>query len=158
MRAKTDAELAAVAEESHSKGITWCECDVKRLITPYVAKPAVDRVLENVGDDFYHDDVHQLENGCDDNDDGHRSNNNEGDDRDGDNESDDAHPSQHVPAAAVAGEGSDGLAGSDMELELVSACVGEAAQNVHSTISVLEVTPKGSATHRFRKRPPEYRG
>jgi hypothetical protein len=31
------------------------------LITPYAARQAVDRVLENLGEDFYHDDIHCLE-------------------------------------------------------------------------------------------------
>ena len=35
MRPKIDDELAAVADEFASGGITWCERDVKRLITPY---------------------------------------------------------------------------------------------------------------------------
>ena len=38
MRPKIDAELAAVADELYSGGITWCERDVKRLITPYPAR------------------------------------------------------------------------------------------------------------------------
>ena len=61
MRPKIDAELAAVADEFQAGGITWCEKDVRRLIAPYPTNKAADRVLENIGDDFYHDDIHSLE-------------------------------------------------------------------------------------------------
>ena len=47
MRPNIDEELAAVADEFHSGGITWCQRDVRRLITPYPPRHAVDRVLEN---------------------------------------------------------------------------------------------------------------
>ena len=62
MRAKIDAELQDLKEEFDSGGITFCERDVKRLIDPYPKHDKVDRVLENLGEDFYHDSVHRLEN------------------------------------------------------------------------------------------------
>ena len=65
MRAKIDSELAAVADEFESGGITWCEQDVRRLITPYPSRPAVDRILDNLGEDAYTDDIHHLEGICD---------------------------------------------------------------------------------------------
>ena len=43
MRPKFDAELAAVADEFENGGITWCQRDVQRLITPYPARKEVDR-------------------------------------------------------------------------------------------------------------------
>ena len=43
MRPKIDAELAAVADEFENGGITWCQRDVQRLITPYPARKEVDR-------------------------------------------------------------------------------------------------------------------
>ena len=61
MRAKIDAELRELKEEFDSGGITFCERDVKRLIDPYPRHDKVDRVLENLGEDFYHDSVHRLE-------------------------------------------------------------------------------------------------
>jgi len=67
MRPKMDAELAAVAEEFDSGGITWCQRDVKRLITPYPAHKRADAVLERLGEDFSHDDIHALEDADDDN-------------------------------------------------------------------------------------------
>jgi len=60
MRPKLNAELAAVAGELSAGGITWCQRDVRRLITPYPPRPHTDRILERLGDDFYHDDVHGL--------------------------------------------------------------------------------------------------
>ena len=63
MRAKIDAELAAVAEEFASGGLTWCERDVFRLISPYPANKKVDAVLENLGEDFFHDEIHRMDVG-----------------------------------------------------------------------------------------------
>jgi hypothetical protein len=61
MRAKIDAELAAVADEFQSGGLKWSERDVKRLITPYPSRADVDRVLDNLGEDATTDHVHHLE-------------------------------------------------------------------------------------------------
>ena len=66
MRPKIDAELAAVAEEFESGGLKWCRRDVKRLIPPYPAHSHVDGKLERLGEDFYHDSVHDLDDGEDD--------------------------------------------------------------------------------------------
>ena len=60
MRPKIDVELAAVAGEFASGGIAWSEHDVQRLITPYPPRPKVDRILENLGQDFYHDHIHDI--------------------------------------------------------------------------------------------------
>ena len=60
MRAKIDAELQDLKEEFDSGGLTWCERNVKRLITPYPAHGMHDKVLERLGEDFYHDSVHSL--------------------------------------------------------------------------------------------------
>ena len=66
MRPKTDAELAAVADEWESGGITWCQRDVKRLITPYPKNEKVDRILANMGDEFNHDGIHAIHDEGDD--------------------------------------------------------------------------------------------
>ena len=66
MRHKIDAELAAVADEFQSGGITWCRRDVRRLIKPYPARSEVDHILARLDDDYYHDDVHRLTDGDDD--------------------------------------------------------------------------------------------
>ena len=63
MRAKINAEFAAIADEFHAAGRKWCERHVLRLITFYRAQRKVDEVLENLGEDFYHDPIHSLENG-----------------------------------------------------------------------------------------------
>ena len=60
VRAKIDAELQDLKDEFESGGLTWCERDVKRLIDPYPKHVRVDRVLENLGEDFYHDSIHRL--------------------------------------------------------------------------------------------------
>lgn len=60
MRQKLDAELAAVAEEYSSGGLTWCLRDVQRLICPYPCHRKVDKILNNVGDDYYRDEIENL--------------------------------------------------------------------------------------------------
>ena len=62
MRPKIDVELAEVVDEFGTGGISWCEKDVKRLITAYPKRPKVDKILERLGQDFYHDEIHTLEN------------------------------------------------------------------------------------------------
>ena len=44
-----------------SVGLTWCESDVKRLISPYPAHKKTDDVLARLGEDFYHDSVHRFD-------------------------------------------------------------------------------------------------
>jgi len=66
MRAKINVELRMVADEVKSEGIQWCQRDVKRLITPYPKRKKADAILERLGEDFYHDDVHALGNDDDD--------------------------------------------------------------------------------------------
>jgi hypothetical protein len=63
MRPKIGAELATVASEFASGGIAWSEGDVKRLIMEYPPRPAVDRILDNLGQDFYHDAIHDIPDG-----------------------------------------------------------------------------------------------
>ena len=60
MRAKIDAELQDLKDEFDDGGLTWGERGVKRLITPYPKHEKVDKVLERLGEDFYHDSVHRL--------------------------------------------------------------------------------------------------
>ena len=66
MRPKIDVALDEVASEWESGGIKWCMTDVRRMISPYPARAAVDRVLANLGEDFYHDAVHDLDPADDD--------------------------------------------------------------------------------------------
>jgi hypothetical protein len=140
MRQRIDVELAAVADEFHSKRLTWCPRDVKRLIGAYPANKKVDRVLETLGDEFYHDDVHCLANGDDDTavaeggDDAISASSEENDEDD--------EPAEHV-MAAVAGEGvegaeSAGLEGSIMEQAPLSADVADEVHKVKDTIACLE--------------------
>ena len=145
MRPKIDAELAAVADEFRSGGIKWCERDVLRLITPYPAHPKVDRVLERLGDDFYHDEIHCLDNG----DDGtavaegdQEANNSSSDETDRDEE-----PAEHDPSG-VASEGVGGAAsaepeGSRMESDPLSASEADAVHKAKATMAALEGTIEG---------------
>ena len=116
MRPKIDDELAAVADEFASGGITWCERGVKRLITPYPCHRKVDRVLENLGEDFYHDDIHCLTAG--------------------DNGTADAEGDQEATDSAVAGESAE----PDL---LISAETADAVHNVKATMATLEATLEG---------------
>ena len=59
MRAKIDAELSAVAEEVASGGLKWCRRDVERLVSPYKKCHVADKILERMGDEYYHDAVHR---------------------------------------------------------------------------------------------------
>ena len=60
MRPRINAELAAVAEEIDSGGLTWCQRNIKRLITPYPPRKEVDQILAKLGEDFYHDEVQDI--------------------------------------------------------------------------------------------------
>ena len=64
MRAKVNVQLAAVAEEFRDGSLRWSQRDARQLICPYPRHEKVDKILENIGDEFYHDEVHNLiENG-----------------------------------------------------------------------------------------------
>ena len=61
MRQHIDAELAAVADEIDSEGLQWCKSHVQRLITPYKPRHEVDKVLRNLGEDFYLDALQTID-------------------------------------------------------------------------------------------------
>ena len=63
MRPKLDATLADVEEEFRSNGLEWGRKGVKRLIQPYPPREKVDRVLANLGEDYYLDAIHHIEDG-----------------------------------------------------------------------------------------------
>ena len=65
MRSKIDVELAAVAEEVAENALKFCKEDITRLIAPYPAHRRVDSILEKVGEDYFHDEVHALCDGSD---------------------------------------------------------------------------------------------
>ena len=69
MRHRNDTELAAVAEEIAEGGLTWCLRDVKRLIRPYKPQKELDAVLKNLGEDYYFDEIHDLQEDEEENDD-----------------------------------------------------------------------------------------
>ena len=147
MRPKINAELAAVADEFESGGITWCRRDIRRLITPYPARKEVDRVLENLGEDFYHDDLDDLDDGG--NDTAVAEGDQEAPDSSSDESDGDDEPVRHVDAAvADDGEKTFGVAGAenaeleskDMEIVPLSAPQADAVHQVKTTIAVLEAT------------------
>jgi len=141
MRPKIDAELTAVAEEFESGGITWCSRDVRRLITPYPANKAVDRILRNLGDDFYHDSLQGLDVGGDDaavaeGDEEAPNSSSEGSDED-------ETPVEHVEdrATSLALCGADvGPASNGMEIEPLSASQADAVHQAKATLASLEAT------------------
>ena len=61
MRARIDAELAAVADEVQAGGITWSFKNVRRLIIPYPTRKEVDALLARLGDDYYRDAIEELD-------------------------------------------------------------------------------------------------
>ena len=147
MRPKIDEELAAVADELESGGIIWCRSDVRRLITPYPARQDVDRILANLGDTFYHDDVHAL--GDVDNDTAVAEGDQEAPHSSSDDSDGDDKPIGHVDAAVAAdGEKTFGVAGAEkteldskgMEIVPLSAPQADAVHQVKSTIAALEAT------------------
>ena len=141
MRPKIDADLAEVAEELKSGGLTWSRRDVRRLITPYPARAKVDRILAALGDDFYHDDVQALNDGGDDTavaEGEQEAPSSSSDEDDGDDE-----PAGHV-GAAVAGDG-ENISGVErestlMEIVPLSASQADAVHQVKVTIASLEAT------------------
>ena len=60
MRAKLNAELAAVAEEVEAGELPWCHQSVERLITPYKKHADADATLERLGDYAGCDGVHRM--------------------------------------------------------------------------------------------------
>ena len=116
-----------------------------RLITPYPAHPQVDRVLEILGDVFYHDDVHCLTNGDDDT--AVAEGDIEATNSSSDEDDWDAEPAQHDPAQehgpAIGVDESAELEGSDMETAPVSANEADAVHKVKATMASLEASIEG---------------
>jgi len=97
MRPHIDAELAAVADEIDSGGLQWCKRHVLRLITPYPARHEVDKVLKNLGEDYYHDELQTIDDDTAVAENGHDTDSSSSDDSEQDK------PAEHVDAA-VAGD------------------------------------------------------
>ena len=115
------------------------------MITPYPPREAVDRKLEKLGEDFYHDDIHCLLDGDDDT--AVAEADEEAAEASSDNDEWDDEPAEHV-LAAVAGEGVEGaeiaeLEGSRMESAPLSAGQADAVHNVKATMGALEATLEG---------------
>ena len=60
MRAKVEAEMADVPENYEAGHIKWNKYDVRRLICKYPIHKHTDKVLDNLGDDYAHDAIHNL--------------------------------------------------------------------------------------------------
>jgi hypothetical protein len=60
MREKVNDEMALVAEHFADGHLVWNKECVRKLINAYPKRLAVDKVLEKVGEDFAHDDIHCL--------------------------------------------------------------------------------------------------
>jgi hypothetical protein len=143
MRVKIDAALAIVKDEVESKGLMWCQEDVRRLIQPYPTHKKVDAILANLGEDFGHDVIHNMDAGDDDGDDaGHDMEDQESiADADGSNGYE-----KHSAVAGDGGESADGagdrnaeVEGSDVEIELpVSTDQADAVQRLTVTRAALQ--------------------
>ena len=133
MRAKINHELALVEDEFKTGGITWCERDVMRLITPYPERKKVDAILNRLGEDFYHDDIHALANGDGLNDDLAVA---EGDQE----EAIESSSSDADDEPAVADELPDGAASAEIEKESapISAEQADSVHKARATMAALE--------------------
>ena len=126
-----------------TRRITWCQRDVKRLITPYRHRREVDSVLEKLGEDFQYDDVHVLHDGGSDA--AVADGGDETSEASDDGEVNDA--AEHA-LAAVAGEGaadagSAEAEGSHVELETLSAEQADQTHRTEATITSLIATIEG---------------
>ena len=144
MRPRIDAELAAVAEELDSGGIMWCKRTVHRLITPYPAHKDVDDILKKLGEDYFHDDIQELDG----QDDTAVAENDQETDNASSDESEQDKPAGHVDAA-VAGDDTDSpdehaehavVESKSIETASLSASQAERLHAVQITIAGLETT------------------
>ena len=143
MRARIDVDLAAVADEIRSKGIVWSYRDVQRLFIPYPKNAEVDKVLEKLGEDFYHDGI-EAEGEQDDE---HKTSA-EGADPSADPSSSSSESEAEVDAAAevnaaVADNTKAEVAGSEISDEeegTLSVELADKVQQVSVTIAALEAT------------------
>ena len=60
MRSNINAEIAEVEEDFAAGNIAWSKYYVRRLIWQYPKHNKVDDVLQNLGEDFSHDAIHNL--------------------------------------------------------------------------------------------------
>ena len=66
-RHNINAEIAEVAEHLAAGHIVWNAYYVRRLFCNYPRRPKVDAVVQNLGEDFAHDSIHNLSDVEDDN-------------------------------------------------------------------------------------------
>jgi hypothetical protein len=133
MRPKINSELAAVAEECEAKGITWCQDDIKRLITAYTPRRKTDQIIARLGEDFYHDATHAA---LDDGDDAIA----EGETPYGDSDDSDDDHAGHVDAAVAGDACADdaGLETIDLEYDPISVAQAEKVHHCKSTMAALQ--------------------
>ena len=135
MREKINSELTAVADEFSTGGLVWCKRDVQRLISPYPVHRKVDRILENVGSDYFRDELEDLSDAeeGDSDDDTETNNDTEGDDT---SERDDINEGETAVAAADTNE----TAVAEGMTHALSADQAGAVHVIESTIASLEFT------------------
>lgn len=61
MRAKINAELQAIDEEISAGSLPWCQASIDKLIRPWKPVKGMDDVLQRLGEDFYHDEIHRTD-------------------------------------------------------------------------------------------------
>ena len=114
-----------------------------RLKTPYPSRPKVDAILENLGDDYYHDHVHSLTHGDD-----HTAvaeGAQEAIDSSSDSKDGDDKPADHAPTTGEGAEGAQSaeLEDSCMESDPLSAGEADAVHQVKATMAALSSTLEG---------------
>ena len=138
MRPKINAELTSVEEEFKSKGLQWSERNVKRLISAYPTRKEVDKVLKNLEDDYYHDELHSLEDADGAAAAGNVSDSSEEDIDAGDGAAAAEKGSVGTALAAAAGEGAEGAEGPSKALVQLSASQADTVHAMKSTMASLE--------------------
>ena len=146
MRPKINAELGELKEEVDRGRLTWSKKSVKRLILPYPPRDKVDKVLNALEDDFYHDDIHneggvaEEEPAVAEEDGGVSSGSSV------DEESDHDEPGGLTAVADDCTTASDDViasASASADILLLSDKQADEAQNMHTTMSALESAIEG---------------
>jgi hypothetical protein len=138
MRAKINVELADLKEEWNAKRMKWCQRDVQRLIQPFPAHRKVDRILANLGEDFYHDAIHDKHEGGDEDTDSDESMDMDIDAQGG------GDTAEEQSVAAVAGESVEGVESAEPEdSAAISTAQVDAVHKSRATIAALEIHTQG---------------
>ena len=146
MRPKIKAELGELKEEVDRGRLTWSKKSVKRLILPYPRRDKVDKVLNALEDDFYHDDIHNLDGVAEEEPAVAEEDGGESSGSSDEAESDDDEPDGLTAVADDCTTASDDViasASASADILLLSDKQADEAQNMHTTMSALESAIEG---------------